>query len=75
MEIVWTRLANRTFSEVFENLDFRWSKKEMKDFKNLTDSMLEKIKNEKISHSFAIKKLEIRKAVIHKNVSLYYKID
>ncbi len=75
MEIIWTRLANNTFSEIFENLDFRWTKKEMRDFKDLTDSMLEKIKNEKIIHSFSIKKTEIRKAFIHKNVSLYYKID
>ncbi|MBG7612037.1 hypothetical protein IU405_07225 [Polaribacter sp. BAL334] len=75
MEIIWTRLANNTFTEIFENLDFRWTKKEMKEFRNLTDSMLENIKNEKISHSIIIKRLEIRKAVLHRNVSLYYKID
>lgn len=75
MEIIWTRLANNTFTEIFENLDFRWTKKEMIDFRNLTDSMLNNIKNEKISNSIIFIKLEVRKVILHKNVSLYYKID
>jgi hypothetical protein len=72
MEIVWTRLANVTYKEVFENLEWRWTKKEMKSFKDLTNNMLEKIKNAQVVHPFANERLGIRKGLVHKNVSLYY---
>lgn len=75
MEIIWTRLANITYREVFENLDWRWTKKEMIRFRDLTDEVLEKIKTEQVIHPFANETLGIRKAKIHKNVSLFYKED
>ncbi len=75
MEIVWTRLANITYKEIFENLEWRWTKKEMKNFKDLTNNLLEKIRKEQIVHPFANQKLGVRKGVIHKNVSLFYKED
>ena|SRR5690606_15619695 len=75
MEIVWTRLANITYKEVFENLEWRWTKKEMRNFRDLTNELLEKVKNEQIFHPFANEKLGIRKGKIHKNVSLFYKED
>ncbi|MGB0879277.1 MAG: hypothetical protein ACPGTO_01780 [Polaribacter sp.] len=75
MEIIWTRLANITYKEVFENLEWRWTKKEMKNFRDLTNELLEKVKNEQVVHPFANEKLGIRKGKIHKNVSLFYKED
>ncbi len=75
MEIVWTRLANITYKEVFENLEFRWTKKEMINFRDLTNELLEKIKAEKVKYPLINKKLGIRKAKVHKNVSLFYKED
>lgn len=75
MEIIWTRLANITFKEVFENLDARWTKKEMRNFRDLTDELLEKVKNDQITHPLVNETLEIRKAIVHKNVSLFYKVE
>lgn len=75
MEIVWTKLAIVTYKEVFENLEWRWTKKEMKNFNDLTNSLLEKVKNKKVVHPFANKKLGVRKGIVHKNVSLFYKED
>ena len=75
MEIVWTNFANITYKEIFENLEYRWTKKEMKKFKDLTNAFLEKIKNESVVHPFANKKLDVRKGKINKNVSLFYKED
>ncbi|QTE21134.1 hypothetical protein [Polaribacter cellanae] len=75
MEIIWTRLANITYKEVFENLDWRWTKKEMRNFRDLTNDLLEKVKNEQVTHPFVNKALGIRKAIVHKNVSLFYKED
>ena len=75
MEIVWTKLASVTYKEVFENLEWRWTKKEMKNFNDLTNSLLEKVKTKQVVHPFANKKLGVRKAIVHKNVSLFYKED
>ncbi len=75
MEIVWSKLAKITYIEVLENLKKRWTKKEMKNFKDLTNELLEKIKNKHVTHLYANEKLNIRKGVIHKNVSLFYKED
>ncbi len=75
MEIIWTRLANTTYKEVFENLEWRWTKKEMKVFRDSTNELLEKVKNEEVVHPFVNEKLGIRKGKVHKNVSLFYKED
>ena len=75
MEIVWTKLAYVTYKEVFENLGKKWIKKEMIDFNNLTNHLLEKVKNEQIVYPYVNEKLGVRKGIIHKNVSLFYKED
>ncbi|QMU63594.1 MAG: hypothetical protein GKR88_04395 [Flavobacteriaceae bacterium] len=75
MEIIWTRLANITYKEVFENLEWRWTKKQMIDFRDLTNELLEKVKSGQVVHPFANEKLGIRKGKVHKNVSLFYKED
>jgi hypothetical protein len=75
MEIIWTRLAYITYKEVFENLDRRWTKKEMRDFRDLTHDLLEKVKNMQVIHPFVNEPLGIRKAIVHSNVSLFYKDD
>lgn len=75
MEVVWTKLARITYLEILENLKKRWTKKEMKEFKDLTNSLLEKVKKEQIVHLYANEKLGIRKGIIHKNVSLFYRED
>ena len=75
MEIIWTKLANITYKEVFENLEWRWTKKEMRNFRDLTNELLENAKNEQVVHPFANEKLGIRKGKVHPNVSLFYKKD
>ncbi|CAI8194583.1 MAG: Uncharacterised protein [Formosa sp. Hel1_33_131] len=75
MEIVWTKLAKITYIEVLENLKKRWTKKELKNFKDLTNELLEKVKNEQVEHLVANQNLGVRKGVVHKNVSLFYRED
>ena len=75
MEIVWTKLAKITYIEVLENLKKRWTKKEMKNFKDLTNELLEKVKSNQVVHLYANEKLCVRKGVVHKNVSLFYRED
>tara|TARA_R100001530_G_scaffold135573_1_gene113122 strand:- start:236 stop:514 length:279 start_codon:yes stop_codon:yes gene_type:complete len=79
MEIVWSKLALITYKEIFENLQFRWTKKEMRKFRDLTQSLLQKIATQQITCPVVNEKLSIRKAVVHKvvhkNVSFYYRED
>lgn len=75
MEIIWTRLAKITYFEIFENLKERWTIKEMKSFYDLTNEVLHKIQSNHILFPLVNKELEIRKVVIHQNVSLYFKIE
>jgi hypothetical protein len=75
MEIVWTKLAIITYKEILENLKVRWTKKELRALKELTNDALIKIKNKQIVFSNANKDLEVRKIVLPKNVSLFYKVD
>ncbi len=73
MEIVWAKLAKVTYIEVLENLKKRWTKKELKNFKDQANQLLEKVKNEQVTYLYANEKLGVRKGVVHKNVSLFYK--
>lgn len=75
MEVVWSKLAVITYKEIFENLHFHWTLKEMRNFRDLTQSLLDKIKTQQISCPLINDKLGIRKAVVHENVSLYYRDD
>ena len=75
MGIVWAKLAKITYIEVLENLKKRWTTKEMKNFKNLTNGLLEKVINEQVVHLYANEKLGVRKGVVHKNISLFYRED
>lgn len=73
MEVIWTKIAITTYKEILENLKKRWTKKEMKAFIKATNDVLYLIKNETVVFSYANKKLDVRKIVLHKNVSLFYK--
>lgn len=75
MEVIWSKLALITYKEIFENLQFRWTIKEMRNFRDLTQNLLEKIKTQQIHCPLINEKLGVRKAVIHKNVSFYYRED
>ena len=72
MEVIWTQLAKITYREVLENLKKRWTKKQLKDFRNLTNELLEKIKSEQVVHPFANKKLD---AVCFINLFHYFLVS
>lgn len=75
MEINWTRIAKITYFEILENLNERWTEKQMTDFQNLTEELFSKIQNKEIICPYIYKKLKIRKGIVHKNVSVFYKED
>lgn len=72
MEVVYTRLAKLTYKKILENLKKRWTIKEVRHFIFLTEELLKKIESGQIVGPVINKKLNIRKGIIHKNVSLFY---
>ena len=73
MKVIWTHIAKITYIEIIENLQKRWTQKEVKGFNNLTNDFILNIQDKNIPHPIINKKLNIRKGKIHENVSLYYK--
>ena len=73
MEIVWTRIARITYFEILENLQEYWTEQEIQNFHRLTEENLFQLTSGKILHPLIFP--EIRKVIIHPNISLFYKID
>ncbi len=61
--------------EILENLNERWTAKELMDFHKLMKNVVSKIEFSKVEFQFSNEKLGIRKAIIHRNVSLYFKVE
>lgn len=75
MRIIWTHLAKNSYREILTYLDSVWTKKELKKFNDLTNQVIDKIHTQQITFPLVEEDLSIRKAVIHKNVSLFYTED
>ena len=73
MEIIWTKLSRITYDEVLENLKVRWTFREMIAFYELTDEVIQKIKQNEVEFPDVNLEFKIKKAIIHKTVSLYFK--
>lgn len=72
-KLVWTDSAKISFTEILDFLQLTWGQKQVNDFYNLTDKIIERIA--KNPFQFPIYDSDVYKALIHKNVSLFYKID
>lgn len=73
--IVWTESAKLTFAEILDFLQLTWRQKQVDDFYNLTDNTLENILRNPYQFPFYEDSTEVHRALVHKNVSLFYKID
>src|SRR5690606_33192628 len=74
MEIIWTNIARITYLEILENLQKIWTLKEIQAFHQLTQRNLSLISSGKIFNPSIHANSEIRRVVIHRNVTLYYKV-
>jgi len=75
MEIIWSAKAKITFFSVINYLNENWTKKEIIQFNQRTQITINAIlKNPHLFPSSA-KNKDIRKAIVDKNNSFYYKID
>lgn len=74
METVWSKFAKSTYFDILENLKARWTFKEVKEYHDLTNAVLSKIRLKYVEFPTINSEFNIKKAIIHKNVSLYFKM-
>jgi len=73
--VLWSDKAKRTYAEIIEYLNFRWTEKEIHHFISRTDSLIEKIISNPLLFKQHRKDPLIREAVVHENVILIYQIS
>lgn len=72
-KIIWSDSAKNSFYDILDFLQLTWGQKQVDDFYNLTDKIIERIAHNPLQ--FPIYDSNIYKALIHRNVSLFYKIS
>jgi mRNA-degrading endonuclease YafQ of YafQ-DinJ toxin-antitoxin module len=74
MKIIWSKQAKKSYEKIIDNLLEEWPFDIALKFENLTNSTLDNIKNNK-SLCPKSQQTQLRKCIIHKNVSLIYRIE
>ena len=75
MEIIWSAKAKTSFFSVIDYLNENWTKKEMVQFYQRTHITINAIKKNPAIFPASSKNKTIRKAIIDKNNSFFYKVD
>lgn len=75
MNIVWTPNARRTFFDILKYLSEKWTDREFVSFYREVEKMLKIIKQNPRIFPASQKEKNIRKALISKHTSLYYRIN
>lgn len=75
MKIVWSARAKTTFFSVLSYLNDNWTKKEIIQFNNKTETVLNAIKTYPKMFPQSKQHENVRKAVIDKNNSVFYIAD
>jgi plasmid stabilization system protein ParE len=75
MNVIWSAKAKITFLNVIDYLNENWTKKEIIQFNQRTQITLTAIQKNPGIFPASIKYKKIRKAIVDKNNSFYYKID
>jgi len=74
MKIIWSEQAKKSYEKTIDNLLERWTIDIVLKFENLTNSTLDNLKKNKFFCSKS-QQTQLRKCVIHKNISLIYRIE
>ena len=75
MEIIWSAKAKITFYSVIEYLNENWTKKEMIQFNQRSHITINAIRKNPQIFPASSKNKDVRRAIVDKNNSFYYKID
>jgi len=74
MKISWTPTARKTYFKILDHLAEEWTKREVKNFINEVESLLEQIETNPEMFQASRKKKNVRKGIITKHNTLYYRI-
>jgi plasmid stabilization system protein ParE len=74
MKISWTPTAKKTYFKVLDYLAENWTKREVTNFMNEVESLLIQITDNPEMFQASRKKMNVRKALITKHNTLYYRI-
>ena len=74
-KVIWSAKAKITFYSVIEYLNENWTKKEMIQFSQRTLITINAIRKNPGIFPASARNQKIRKAIVDKNNSFYYKID
>ena len=75
MHVIWSAQAKITFLNVLDYLNANWTKKEIIQFNQRTQITINAIRKNPLLFPSSAKSNDIRKAIVDKNNSFYYKID
>jgi plasmid stabilization system protein ParE len=74
-EIKFSPKAIITFEEIVTQLNQRWGNKFVNNFKNKVSKSLDIIAETPFLYPMAPENVELRKCVLHKNCSMYYRVN
>ena len=72
-QIIWAPLAESDFSAILEYLDKNWDSKVASNFIDLTENTIDQISINPKQYPIIFKKKRIRKCVLTKHNSLFYR--
>ncbi|HZK92642.1 MAG TPA: hypothetical protein VFC67_00440 [Prolixibacteraceae bacterium] len=75
MDVIWSAKAKITFYSVIEYLNANWTKKEMIQFNQRTLITINAIRKNPEIFTASTRNKDVRRAIVDKNNSFYYKID
>jgi len=73
-KLIWSDEALNNLNGIIKYLENRWSKKEIKRFAQLLDKQLNRIKSNPYLFAESHKSKGLRKSVLSKQTTIYYKI-
>jgi len=74
MDISWTPRARHTYFKILEHLEKAWSVREIQNFINEVDDLLEQIKQNPEMFEESRRKKYVRKGFVTKHNTLYYRV-
>ncbi len=74
MDIFWTPKARHTYFKVLDHLEKAWTEREIQNFINEVDNLLEQIKQNPEIFEESRKKRNVRKGFVTKHNTLYYRV-
>jgi hypothetical protein len=75
MEVIWSARAKITYFKVLDYLDDNWTKREIIQFSQRTQIVIQAIKRNPGMFPHSRKHGKIRKAYVDKNNSFFYQVD